>query len=114
MGKAQNSKSKFRSTSKWKKFRKRIKEERKLDEVTLRPLHKAWNLHHMNLDPLKYEDISNEDTYCALNKTTHEIIHILYKYYREDPLVLERLKYILEEMVQINENISLKEENVRK
>lgn len=102
MGKVQNSKSKFRSTSKWKKFRRKVKEERKLDEITLKPLHKAWNLHHMNLDPLKYEDISDSNMYCAINKTTHEILHILYRYYKEDPLVLDRLRYVLEEMVKIN------------
>lgn len=114
MSKAQNSKSKFRNTSKWKKFRKSLKEKRKIDEVTLRPLYKGWNLHHMILDPKKYEDLTNEDNFATLNSNTHDIIHFLFNYYKNDPTILDRIEYILEEMKVKNERYLLEESKKKK
>lgn len=114
LSKAQNSKSKFRNTSKWKKFRKSLKEKRKIDEVTLRPLYKGWNLHHMILDPKKYEDLTNEDNFATLNSNTHDIIHFLFNYYKNDPSILDRIEYILEEMKVKNERYLLEESKKKK
>nr|DAL61230.1 MAG TPA_asm: hypothetical protein [Caudoviricetes sp.] len=102
MGKLQNAKSKFRATSKWKKFKKALKEQRQRDEITLRPLYKAWNLHHMNLDPNKYEDIRDESAFACLNKQTHQVVHFLYRYYCEDPEIINRLEALLSKMKTTN------------
>lgn len=109
MSKAQNSKSKFRSTSKWKKFRKSLKEKRKLDEITLKPLYKGWNCHHMILDPKKYEDLTNEDNFATLNHNTHEFIHWAFNNYKKDPLFLDRVKYVLDDMLIKNEKFLIEE-----
>ena len=101
MSKIQNKKSKFRSTSTWKSFRKLMKDKRKNDEVTGRPLLKGWNLHHCDLNEAHYEDISNEDNFKCLNKTTHEVIHWLFRYknWRE---ILKNIEILLEKMEKLN------------
>lgn len=105
MGKPQNAKSKFRATSKWKKFKKTLKEQRQRDEITLRPLRKAWNLHHINLDPSKYEDLRDEESFACLNKQTHQVVHFLYRYYCEDPEIISRLEALLNKMKALNKGV---------
>lgn len=102
MSKAQNKKSKFRSTSTWKKFRKSMKDKQKTDIITGKPLLKGFNLHHCDLNEEHYEDISKEDNFVCLNKTTHEVVHWLFRYknWRE---VLQNLYKLLEKMEKINE-----------
>ena len=101
MSKTQNKKSKFRSTSKWKSFRKSMKDKRKIDAITCRPLLKGWNLHHCDLNEAHYEDISNEDNFECLNKTAHEFVHWLFRYknWRE---VLKNIETLLEKMEKVN------------
>lgn len=93
-------KNKFRQTSKWKKFRASIKKARKVDFVTNRPLLKGWQLHHANMQLGMYTNLNPENFY-ALNKTSHELIHFLFRYadWRE---LLERVRIILEKMEQLN------------
>ena len=93
-------KSKFRQTGKWKKFRAFIKKARKVDFVTQKPLLKGWQLHHANMQIGMYDNL-NPDNFYALNKTTHELVHFLYRYtdWRE---LLERIRTILEKMEQLN------------
>ena len=102
MSATQNQKSKFRATSKWKKFRSQMKTERKIDYITQKRLLKGWNLHHLDLNEQNYQDISDETKFVCLNKMTHEIVHDLYRYYVKDPEVIDRLKEVLERMRQIN------------
>ena len=98
----QNSKSKFRATSTWKKFRKSLKEERAIDCITLSKLYSGWNLHHKDLNDQHYTDLTNKDNFACLNKKTHEFIHWLYPYYKKDKTVLDRIEKLMEEMVVIN------------
>lgn len=93
-------KSKFRQTSKWKKFRAFIKKSRKIDFVTGKPLLKGWQLHHANMQIGMYGNLNPENFY-ALNKTTHELIHFLWRY-TEWRKLLEQIRIILEKMEQLN------------
>ena len=79
-----------------------MKDKRKIDAVTGRPLLKSWNLHHCDLNEAHYEDISNEDNFECLNKTTHEVVHWLFRYknWRE---VLKNIEALLEKMEVIND-----------
>lgn len=101
MGKVQNKKSKFRGSNEWKNFRNKMKNEHNKDFITGRPLLKGWNLHHLDLDGEHYEDINNEDNFICLNKTSHKVLHWLYRYknWRE---VLYNIHLALERMERIN------------
>lgn len=102
MNKEQKAKSKFRQSAKWKDFRKRMKQKNKVDFLTEKPLYAGWNLHHCDLDSKHYEMIDNEENFACLNRTSHEVVHWLYRYkdWRE---VLERLKTIMEKMEALNQ-----------
>lgn len=109
-------KGEFRKTSVWKIFRRKfyIKEQKTLkngkkkdvpntDVLTLKPLNKTFNLHHMCLDPKKYTDL-NETNFRTLNVQSHEVLHWVYSYYRKDPAILDRLKALLDEMCRLNDS----------
>ena len=106
MSKNQNSKSKFRATSTWKKFRKRLGDDRKLDEVTLSKLRSGWTLHHMDLNSSHYTNLTNENNFKCLNKKTHDFIHWGFEYYKRDPSFLDRLQSIWNEMTDINKTLN--------
>lgn len=101
--KTQKEKTKFRSTAKWKKFRLEMKKRQQgLCFITHKKLLKGANLHHLDLNPEHYEDISKKDNFIFLNKSMHDVVHTLYRYYIKDKEVIYRLKYILDKMVEIN------------
>ena len=75
-----------------------------VDEVTLKPLYKGWNLHHMDQRPEHYTNVDNECRFRALNKQTHEFIHWLYRYYVKDPFILDRIEETLEYMKKYSED----------
>lgn len=102
MSKSQNVKSKFRATSTWKKFRKRMGETHKQDDITSSKLRKGWTLHHLDLNPQHYTNISNEEHFACLNKKTHDFIHWGYEYYKKDPSFLDNLKHMWDKMSEIN------------
>lgn len=108
-------KGEFRKTSLWKAFRCKfyIKEQKLLkngrkkdvkndDAITLKPLNRTFNLHHMQLDSRKYTEL-NEKNFIPVNTQTHTFLHWLYSYYRKDPLILERLKKYLDQMCELND-----------
>ena len=95
-------KNKFRASKQWKEFRKKLSSSRKTDELTLSPLRKGFNVHHLDLNKDNYCNLENEDNFCVLNKKTHDVVHFLYTYYRKDKNVLKRLEYILEKMCELN------------
>lgn len=76
---------------------------KKVDCVTLYPLRKGHNLHHLDLDEAHYEDISDESHFEPLNRKTHETVHFLYPYYVKDRGIIKRLEELLERMRVINE-----------
>ena len=100
--KAQTRKSKFRKTSKWKDFRKKMKAEQKVCQLTGKPLLKGFNLHHMNLNPEEYKNLKDKTLFLCLNKKSHDVIHFLYTYYKTDEDILKRLEYILKRMKEVN------------
>ena len=102
ISKSQSSKTKFRSTSRWKKFRQYCKKRDKVDYITQKPLLKGFNLHHLNLNETHYQDLSDETKFVCLNKSTHEMVHWLYRYYQNDQTIIDRLEEILKQMFQIN------------
>ena len=56
----------------------------------------------MNLDPDKYTDLSEMEHFVSLNNSTHDIVHLLYPLYLEDPEIIDRLEDVLQRMKSIN------------
>lgn len=99
LSKEQNLKSKFRSSSAWKKWRKVIydKDEGK-DFITRKKLYKGYNCHHLDLREKNYRNITDPERFISLNKMTHDMIHWAYMYWVKDKSFLDRLRTILEKM----------------
>lgn len=107
MYKSKSSTSKIKAelikSLKWKRFRYEMLDYcGNKDAITLKPLRKGWNLHHLCMKEEEYHILSPERFRC-LNKGSHEAIHFLFTYYKKDPSILERIKTILDEMVKYNE-----------
>jgi hypothetical protein len=99
----QSEKTKFRSSPTWKNFRREMKEEcGGIDCITLSKLRPGANLHHCDLNAEHYEDISDPSHFAFLNKSTHDTVHFLYRYYVKDKYVLNRLEAILELMEKLS------------
>lgn len=100
-------KVKFRRTATWKKFRQRMRTKNKVDFVTQKPLLKGFQVHHCDMSIENYKNLKEDHFYC-LNKTTHEMIHFLFRYknWRE---LLERIKVVLEKMESLNKQEEAKE-----
>lgn len=93
-------KSTVRKTAAWRQLRTDIAEEyNNTDALTLRPLRLGWNVHHLDMDVNRYDDLSIEK-FRPLNKSSHDLVHTVFRYYAKDPDILERLKAILDEMVK--------------
>lgn len=75
-----------------------MNKQKGIDPITKHKLYKGWNLHHRHVtaDTDEYQDISNEEHYVCLNKQTHEFLHWLYRYWKNDPEILKRLEIELE------------------
>lgn len=73
----QKQKQKFRASKKWKDFRDIVRHEQQNDPVTGAKLTRRANLHHMNLDETKYEDLSKRENFVFLNQVTHKCLHFL-------------------------------------
>ena len=78
-----------------------MKEERKVCELTSKPLRAGFQVHHMDLDVNHYT-ILDENNFAVLNRQAHEIVHYLFRYYAKDPLIIDRLIVILNRMVELN------------
>lgn len=94
-------KKEVRKSKAWKDFTKELKAERKVDALTLKKLRKGSMTHHMDLNPDNYDKLVKENFEC-LNMKSHDVVHFMYKYYKKDPEVLDRLKAILHKMVLLN------------
>lgn len=103
MNDTQRRKTKFRSSAKWKQFRHymNVKQDG-LCYITHKKLLKGANLHHLDQNADHYEDLSNEDNFVYLNKSIHEVVHVLYRYYRTDETVLDRLQDVLDRMKELD------------
>lgn len=99
----QKQKSKFRRSKQWAEFREEMKAYQDgKDYITQGRLPKGWNLHHANLNPEAYEKLNTTDFFC-LGGQCHDFIHWLYRYYRKDRSVIERLQRVLERMFELSE-----------
>ena len=103
MNETQKKKRNFRASSKWKDFRKKMKEKQKVDFITGKPLYAGFNLHHLDLDEKHYEDISNEDNFVCLNRKSHDLIHFLFRYKNWRQL-LKNIETLLEIMEKLNDH----------
>lgn len=95
----------FRRSKAWKTFRDRIKKMQTYDPVTGSRLTKTCNCHHLNEDPSKYDDISDDSKFICLNAMTHTVVHYLWgdAQKRNDwKTRIERLTEICELMDEIN------------
>lgn len=107
MGKAKNKteeskyKSKVRARVGWKRFRERLRKERKVDALTNMKLNKGYECHHCDLNIENYDKFIDEN-FELLNTKSHDTIHFLYGYYVKDAAILDRLRAILEKMVALN------------
>lgn len=104
MNDKQKSKAKFRSSKLWKSFKHIIGVKQKgLDFITHAKLRKYSALHHIDLNPTNYTDLSNENNFVYLNNESHKLLHYLYTYYKKDREVIDRLKDVLDLMIDVNE-----------
>lgn len=103
MNDTQKMKRNFRNSKKWKDFKHRKNVEQKgLCYITQKKILKGATLHHLDLDENNYSDISKPENFVYLNKSMHEVIHVIWRYYKNDPAVLDRIKEVLDRMVEIN------------
>lgn len=106
MNDIQKMKRNLRASKAWKEFRKKIKQEQKVDPLTKRSLTNSANLHHRDLNPDNYEDLSDSSHFVMYNKKTHDTIHYLYDIATRCGIdeLIERLRGELEAMFFINNN----------
>lgn len=96
-------KKKFRRSKPWSNFRQKMRRRyNKHDALTLKPLLHDWNLHHLDMDDRHYTDLSKEDKFLPVNKDTHKFIHWLFRFYRHDPGIIQRLEAIMKLMLVYN------------
>lgn len=89
----------FRRSSKWKRFRIECKiHYARLDYITGKQLRRDWNLHHLDLRVSNYDNLSDIRKFLPLNKDTHEFIHWLYNFYKQDKNILKRIESVLVKM----------------
>ena len=95
MNETQKAKRNFRSSKIWKLFRKqKMNEQKGIDPITKKKLCKGFNVHHRHVtaDTDEYQDISNPEHYVCLNHMTHECLHWIHRYWKNDPDILLRIE----------------------
>lgn len=103
MNETQKKKTKFRKSIKWRKFlHYKNVQQNGLCYITHKKLQKYAALHHADMNPEHYEDLSNPDSFFYLCKSMHDVVHALWRYYEKDPDVLTRLKEVLDKMKELN------------
>lgn len=91
----------FRKRKAWLDFRESFRKEK--DALTQSKLSKRFNLHHLDMNPLHYDDLTHRENFIPLNSKSHDLIHFLLPYYKKDPAILDRLKTILDKMVELDD-----------
>ena len=100
--KAKDIKAKFRASKEWREFRKRIFDKQNgKDIITGKKLYKCYNVHHLDMSDDNYDKLI-EENFIAVNKATHEALHFLFRYYKNDKDILNRIKQVLEKMTELN------------
>lgn len=103
-------KSKVRASKAWKELREQVREAQNgKDFITEKKLAKKTSaVHHMDLDSANYGDFSDLTHFVFLNSKTHAMVHWAYEEYKKDPAFMDRLKYVLDKMVEINQGQSFR------
>ena len=101
LGKNQYIKNELRKTKEWRQLRIDIEDMYKNDPITLKPLRKGFNVHHLDMRTDNYSNL-DMSRFRPLNKAIHELIHTLYRYYEKDPNIIDRIKDLLDLMVEYN------------
>ena len=73
------------------------------DQLTMKPLRKGFNVHHLDMREEHYT-ILKEERFRPLNSDSHDCIHFLFRYYKKDPFIIDRLRNLLDLMVKYNED----------
>ena len=88
----------FRKTDAWRKWKAKCRLHTTKDFITKEPLCRNWNLHHLDLNVQRYDNIGDMNRFMPLNPKTHELIHELFKWYKKDHKVIDRIKKTLDLM----------------
>lgn len=100
--KERDKKAAFRRTQKWKEFRKYMFDKQNgKDFITGKKLYKRYNVHHLDMSAENYSNLV-EENFVALNSKMHDTIHVLFRYYKNDKDILNKIEQILEKMVELN------------
>lgn len=95
LSKLQKAKRSFRTSKAWKEFRHKLNIKQKgLDPITGKKLYRGANCHHRHVsaNEEEYGDLSNEDDFVMLNKSIHQMLHDIYRYWKNDPTILNRIE----------------------
>lgn len=101
-------KGQFRLTTIWKKFRKYMSGKYKTDYLTHRKLKKGSPLHHMRFDPAIYTEL-DEKYFLLLSNSSHDLIHQCVSETIKDPNFMERLTYIVNKHIELNNGKDIKD-----
>lgn len=79
-GEASRSRARFRDTAEWKDFRLQViaKANNCCEICGMHYASSKLQVHHRNLAPESYEDISNIEHFMALDSTCHRMMHSLH------------------------------------
>lgn len=99
MNDTQKMKTKFRASKKWKEFRhlKYVEQGGRCPLCGMK-LGKTANLHHLDLNPENYTDLSKPENFVFLCHSCHEFIHYKYKAYCRGDFDIEVLLRIWAKM----------------
>ena len=95
MSKLQKAKRSFQASKAWKDFRHKLNIKQKgIDPITGKKLYKGANCHHRHVsaNEEEYGDLSDENDYIMINKSTHQMLHEIYRYWETDPTKLYRIE----------------------
>ena len=95
----------FRKTDAWHKWKAKCRLHTSKDFITKEPLCRNWNLHHLDLNVQRYDNITDMNRFMPLNPKTHEIIHELFKWYKKDHKVIDRIKHTLDLMEEYTSEV---------
>ena len=101
-------KAEFRKTEIWKNFRKYMYSKYKTDYLTHRKLKKGSPLHHMRFSPEQYTDL-DENFFLLISNASHDLIHQCVSETIKDPSFMERLTYIVNKHIEINNGKDIKD-----
>lgn len=94
MNQSQKTKRNIRQSKLYKLFKHKLNVQQKgTDPIIKNKLKNDCQLHHRQITATEddYQNFANEDEFVLLNKTTHQFLHWLYPYWKNDPDVLARL-----------------------